>query len=608
MQTLIGPDAQLWSVRPQMALVLLCTVPSGAPEIVEVRSLLSSRVRLPPSFGSRSLRVALVHSDRPVGQDASRLMYVGCGRNDPQLRPSVFFNPFFFLCQSDAVANRLYGEWLSARADLEFFLQPLLGMSLLCDCDRGVGCHVHILLRVLDRVFPLPGACEPHFGFVDSSFNSVLRPPVDLQLNTPKCMTQSESDDSGSEQVVTSESKPDEIHRVDETRRGSFNALNFSRERPAWPNAWTSLVASIRLLTTMCFWEIFSGVAGLTTAFMNAGWAVGPPIDILYCPDFDLLNPLFLGVCLGLIFERRIRMLHVGPPCSSFSMACNGTPSTRMRSEAYPAGLPVLSAVRREKVTLGNALADVATKLCQAMSLIGCLWSWEQPWTSLMWIYAPVKAFLTKYCEALAYVDVCAFGAPWKKPTGLATNFDKILLLIRYCTCTKPHQILRGSGPGGKAWTAIASPYWPAFAEEWALTCGFCQPCNDELIPVASHLHGFGVAPDDVPINDLLEGANFAPSSGASVHTSALRVAAGMQPPGRRMPTILPEGLGPDEHLRVALGVQHPVARRAVLKPHIHHALDNQHSDPSHLESFRYMIMDLVLVLAGLMKPATLRI
>ena len=69
---------------------------------------------------------------------------------------------------------------------------------------------------------------------------------------------------------------------------------------------------------------------------------------------------MFLGICLGLIFERRIRMLHVGPPCSSFSMSCNGCPSTMMRSEEHPEGLPFLSQIRREKVTLGNALAEVA--------------------------------------------------------------------------------------------------------------------------------------------------------------------------------------------------------------------------------------------------------
>ena len=118
---------------------------------------------------------------------------------------------------------------------------------------------------------------------------------------------QSDSDDSGTEvQVVTPLSKPDEINRVDETRRGSFNSINFGRERPAWPKSWLALIASIRLLNVMCFWEIFSGVAGLTTAFQAAGWSVGPPIDIVYCKDFDLLNQIFLGLCLCLIFERRI--------------------------------------------------------------------------------------------------------------------------------------------------------------------------------------------------------------------------------------------------------------------------------------------------------------
>ena len=70
------------------------------------------------------------------------------------------------------------------------------------------------------------------------------------------------------------------------------------------------------------------------------------------------------------------------------------------------------------------------------------------------------------------------------------------------------------------------------------------------------------------------------------------------------MPTLLPEGLGPDGHLKVALNVQHPVARPVRLKEHIHHALDNQHVDPSHLNAFRSMVMDLVLALGSLLQTA----
>ena len=233
----------------------------------------------------------------------------------------MLFNPFFLLCGNEADANYLYGHWLSVRMDKELFLRPLLGRSILCDCDRGLGCHIHTLLRILDRAFPPPGACPPHFGFVDAAthLEPAPFPAVKVPLREVCRDELSESDDSGTEvQVVIPLSKPGDISRVDETRRGSFNALHFSGERPAWPVAWVSLVMAVRGLGTMIFWEIFSGVASLTSAFEAEGWSVGPPLDILYCPDFDLLNPIFLGIVLGLIFERRIRVLHVGPPCSSY--------------------------------------------------------------------------------------------------------------------------------------------------------------------------------------------------------------------------------------------------------------------------------------------------
>ena len=64
----------------------------------------------------------------------------------------------------------------------------------------------------------------------------------------------SESDDSGTEaQVTTPFSKPAEISRVDETGRGSFNAMHFQGERPAWPIAWLSLVIAVRRLACLLY-------------------------------------------------------------------------------------------------------------------------------------------------------------------------------------------------------------------------------------------------------------------------------------------------------------------------------------------------------------------
>ena len=74
----------------------------------------------------------------------------------------------------------------------------------------------------------------------------------------------------------------------------------------------------------------------------------------------------------------------------------------------------------------------------------------------------------------------------------------------------------------------LLPPYWLTFAAAWAGECDFSRPCADELVPAASHLCGFGVDPDAVSINQLLEEANFQPSAGCSVCTSAIRVAAGL--------------------------------------------------------------------------------
>ena len=76
------------------------------------------------------------------------------------------------------------------------------------------------------------------------------------------------------------------------------------------------------------FWELFAGVAILSRTFEDEGWRTGPPIDIVYTEAFNLLDPGFFMVVLGLILEGWVAVLHLGPPCSSFSMAFNRFPAS----------------------------------------------------------------------------------------------------------------------------------------------------------------------------------------------------------------------------------------------------------------------------------------
>ena len=69
------------------------------------------------------------------------------------------------------------------------------------------------------------------------------------------------------------------------------------------PEEWTALAARIRRTGGCLFWELFSGEAVLTQAFVNEGWDVGPPIDVAYSKSFDMLEPGFFMLVLGLILE-----------------------------------------------------------------------------------------------------------------------------------------------------------------------------------------------------------------------------------------------------------------------------------------------------------------
>ena len=79
-----------------------------------------------------------------------------------------------------------------------------------------------------------------------------------------------------------------------------------------------------------------------------------------------MLNPFFMAVVIGILLEGRVLLLHMGPPCSSFSMAVNRFVTYAMRSYEYPLGLPGLLPYQQEKVDLGNAFADCCERLAAA--------------------------------------------------------------------------------------------------------------------------------------------------------------------------------------------------------------------------------------------------
>ena len=588
---LVNEASPLWGAAPGMALVMLASVPSGVNSIVEARARVRKLMFTPVDHQScHWVAPTLRHVIGPFHSFPSPLLYIGTGSSDIQGRPSQWANPFSFFVGDAESAFSLFTRYLESRADLLEFLTPLSGADMICDCKLGSWCHGHELTRTFQEKFLSESVVDTASSKLDAMSASCVMEGFD------------DDDDEGlvaaatDGEVMPAPKFNEKIEAINETIRGS--AANIREERPNWLPTWVTLIAMIRGAIYPVFWEMFAGKAGLTREFLRQGWPCGPPVDVVYNPDFDLLNPFFLTIVLGLIFERLIRVLHLGPPCSSFSMACNRFKSYAMRSAQEPAGFANQIPHRAQKVRLGNALADISAKLAEAQEKAMNFWMLEQPTTSLMWLYGPIAELISKFSTFLVTVDVCMFGAPWMKPTSLASNFPGLLKLARKCDRSHTHISLQGNAPCGKSWTAIASPYWPAFAREWVIHCAslFLAEFTARMPPL--HFAGFPYVSGDVSVESLLIDMGFKPSGHTDVATVATRVTAGVQPTGRSMPQLLPDGLGPDDHLTVAKSIVHPFARPPSLPGYVHRALNAQRDLPSDLATSRSLILAELRILA----------
>ena len=127
---------------------------------------------------------------------------------------------------------------------------------------------------------------------------------------------------------------------------------------------WRSFIQHLRSFTTKFCWELFAGTCIVTSIWLEMLLPTAPPVDVLFCQWMDLLNPGFLYIVLGIIQEKRVCLLWLGPPCASFSMAINRFSHLCLRSLRFPDGIPELQGLPAETVAMGNALR-CGDLLCQ---------------------------------------------------------------------------------------------------------------------------------------------------------------------------------------------------------------------------------------------------
>ena len=213
--------------------------------------------------------------------------------------------------------------------------------------------------------------------------------------------------------------------------------------------------------------------------------------------------------------------MHIAAPCASFSVALNGSWSTRVRSREHPAGLSGLSPQQAHMVRLGNALAEAAATLMKVQWEAANHYQLEQPARSIMPYYAPMAEALSITGGEGYQRDACADGAPWRKPLVLYTATWVVgPQLATQCPGCPNHIQLRGRAPNGVDWTKIACPYWPA----WAMAVAKCwwRAVRYHRRKTPREEPPMMVVADGACHSEALAASNFRPSGGRSLEKRKL--------------------------------------------------------------------------------------
>ena len=123
------------------------------------------------------------------------------------------------------------------------------------------------------------------------------------------------------------------------------------------------------LVETFDFIEVCCGRnAPLSSRMAKAGFRVGPFIDITRSAAYDLLSGRLFLWLMNLISSGRLWGFHSGVPCTTYSVVT----WPRLRSSAFPWGVPGLSAKDQTVVREGNFFLQGVLAIILLMG--SCVW------------------------------------------------------------------------------------------------------------------------------------------------------------------------------------------------------------------------------------------
>jgi site-specific DNA-cytosine methylase len=229
--------------------------------------------------------------------------------------------------------------------------------------------------------------------------------------------------------------------------------------------------ATLASSSPLHFIELFAGKGVLTQAVLKLGIACEPPndaaeggTDFTSKPQVERLKAHLRVLRMS---GKRL-VIHLAPPCSTFSRARDRSSATRLRSTWHPAGFPWLDPERADMADEANQIAwlafDFAVWAAKALDAVVSL---ENPSGSYIWPWSTLHAEFSESAFEDAVVSQCLFGAPYRKDTKFRLWNAKASALEHRCTksaeghtCgTHRHCVLAFDGlPTGHTGSAVGAP------------------------------------------------------------------------------------------------------------------------------------------------------
>ena len=229
--------------------------------------------------------------------------------------------------------------------------------------------------------------------------------------------------------------------------------------------------------------DLFGGTGSVSRAWRRMGHG-SVLIDVSAHESLNINDVRLQRIILGWIRSRRVHMVFLAPPCSSWSRARRGPPGGRMpqalRSKQSVMGLADLNEKDQNRVRVGNQTMRFSVRVLRECAKQGLPAGLENPLTSWFFEAPPVRSLRAAPWSAEVVLDQCQFHQPWRKPTRLvfvqANHLERLAKRCHMsgglCSATnKFHIQLTGVCPATKQfWTSHAQEYSPALAAAIAKT------------------------------------------------------------------------------------------------------------------------------------------